>query len=66
MEKFESIYAMIGRGGKMLKRWKQVIEQEYPTYKHDIPDDMEMNIGKLSGGGQLILIHAMQQERLAM
>ena len=50
-EQFEAIAAMIARGGERLKRWADVCETKYPSYEHDIPKDICMNIGKLSRGG---------------
>ena len=50
-EQFEAITAMIARGGERLKRWADVCETKYPSYEHDIPKDICMNIGKLSCGG---------------
>ena len=50
-EQFDAICDMISRGGERLKRWAEVCKREYPTYEHNIPKDIGMNIGKLSCGG---------------
>ena len=50
-EQFKAVTATIVRGGERLKHWAGVCKMKYPSYEHDIPKDICMNIGKLSFGG---------------
>ena len=50
-QQYDAISAMIGRGAKRLERWKEVLSKNYPSYQHDIPTIVDMNIGKLGNGG---------------
>ena len=50
-EQFNAISTMIDRGGNRLKRWIEVCKKEYPFYKHSIPENLGMNIGKRLSGG---------------
>ena len=50
-QQVNSIIEMLEQGGQRLKRWKEVIEAKFPSFKHDISTDKEVNIGKLGDGG---------------
>ena len=49
-----AILDMIKHAGERLHRWKEVIEEMYHSYQHDIPVSDEVNIGKLSKGDAVI------------
>ena len=46
-QQHDVVLGMILRGGQRLQRWRETIEEMYPTYVHDIPSSDDMNISKL-------------------
>ena len=42
---------MLEQGGQKLNQWKEVVEARFSSFKHDVPTDKEMNIGKLDNDG---------------
>ena len=52
-EQLHAILEMLKRGAHRTMRWREVIEKMYPSYKHDIPDDNEINTSKLGEGGAI-------------
>ena len=46
-QQHDAVLGTILRGGQRLQRWRETIEEMYPTYVHDIPRSDDMNISKL-------------------
>ena len=47
------VLSTIAGCGKRFKLWAEVLEHSHPSYQHDIPYPISLNIGKLGSGGAL-------------